>query len=127
MATTREYADFIRSRFSSLDAVTVRPMMGEYVIHMAGRVLGFIADEQLLLENGPTLQKLLPDAPQRELFPGSKLFRIVPDDLPKAALCSIAESIYDELPISRPRKKRQKIGKDKPDNPFAAMGAPDFD
>lgn len=108
MATSREYADFIRGKFSRLDVVTVRPMMGEYVIHMAGKVLGFIGDEQLLLEPGPTIDRLLPDVGKRELFPGSKLFCIIPDGMSAGELCGIAEAIYDDLPLSRPRKPRGK-------------------
>lgn len=109
MATSVEYADFIRSKFSRLeDVVTVRPMMGEYVIHMAGKVLGFIGDEQLMLEPGPTIDHLLPDAEKRELFPGSKLFTIIPDGMSAGQLCGIAEAIYDDLPISKPGKGRKK-------------------
>lgn len=70
MATSREYAEFILAKFDRLDGVvSIRPMMGEYVIHMAGKVLGFIADEQLLLQNVPTVVQALPDAERRELFP----------------------------------------------------------
>lgn len=109
MASSKEYADFIRDKFARLDIVTIRPMMGEYVIHMAGKVLGFIGDEQLLLEPGPTIERILPNAEKRELFPGSKLFYIIPDGMSAGELCGIAEAIYDDLPISKPRKsKKQK-------------------
>ena len=108
MATSKEYADFIRDKFARLDVVTVRPMMGEYVIHMAGKVLGFIGDEQLMLEPGPTIDRLLPNAEKRELFPGSKLFPIIPDGMSAGELCGIAEAIYDDLPVSKPRKSKRK-------------------
>lgn len=109
MATSREYADFVLDKFRKLDGVvTVRPMMGEYVIHMAGRVLGFLADEQLLLEPGPTIAGLLPDAERRELFPGSKLMYVVDDGIAASRLCFIAEAIYDDLPISKPRKSDRR-------------------
>jgi len=108
MATSKEYAEFIRSKFSRLDVVTLRPMMGEYVIHMAGKVLGFIGDDQLMLEPGPTIDRLLPDAEKRELFPGSKLFPIIPDGMSDVELCTIAEAIYDDLPVSKPRKTKKK-------------------
>lgn len=107
MATSREYAEFILAKFDRLDgAVSIRPMMGEYVIHMAGKVLGFIADEQLLLQPGPVISELLPDAEKRELFPGSKLFYIVDDGISDYRLCELARSVYDDLPISKPRKKK---------------------
>lgn len=111
MASSKEYADFIRSRFTGLDVVTIKPMMGEYVIHMAGKVLGFIGDEQLMLEPGPTIEKMLPDAEKRELFPGSKLFYIIDDSMSPHRLCEIAQAIYDDLPISKPRKKKSEAAK----------------
>lgn len=111
MASSAEYVDFIRAKFESLDVVTIRPMMGEYVIHMAGKVLGFISDEQLLFEPGPTIDRLLPDAERRELFPGSKLFPIIPDGMSPGQLCSLAEAIYDDLPVSKSRSKKTKCSK----------------
>lgn len=121
MATSREYADFILSKFSRLEVVTIKPMMGEYVIHMAGKVLGFLGDEQLLLEPGPTIDRLLPEVERRELFPGSKLFPIIPDGISAGELCNIAEAIYDDLPVSKPhkRKKQQKESEVEKRFPFA--------
>lgn len=77
-------------------------MMGEYVIHFRGKILGFISDDTLLLEDGDTLRKLLPDAGRVELFPGSKLFCLFPEVENSKLLCSI----YEELPIPKPRKKK---------------------
>lgn len=110
MATSREYADYIREKFAKLDVVSVKPMMGEYVIHMAGKVLGFIGDERLLLEPGPTIAQLLPDAEKVELFPGSKLFYIIDDSMSPHRLCEIAQAIYDDLPMSKPRKRKGESG-----------------
>lgn len=113
MATSKEYADFIRDKFARLsDVVTVKPMMGEYVIHMAGKVLGFLGDGQLLLEPGPTIDRLLPDVEKRELFPGSKLFPIIDDSISPYRLCEIAQAIYDDLPVSKPRKSKKDAAKD---------------
>lgn len=130
MASSKEYADFIRDKFSKLsDVVSIRPMMGEYVIHLAGRVLGFIGDDQLMLEDGPVISGLLPDSEKRELFPGSKLFVIVDDSISSAKLCEISKAIYDDLPISKPRKsdKTDQLKK-KSGNPFEQFkDAPDFD
>ena len=120
MATSKEYADFVRARFDRLEVVTVKSMMGEYVIHMAGKVLGFIGDDQLLLEPGPTIESLLPDAEKRELFPGSKLFYIIDDGISPHRLCEIARAIYDDLPVSKPRKSRKKKEEDvQKEFPFA--------
>lgn len=107
MSSSKEYASFIASKFARLDVVSIKPMMGEFVIHMAGKVLGFIGDDQLMLEPGPTIDRLLPAAEKRELFPGSKLFPIIPDGMSAGELCGLAEAIYDDLPLSKPRKSKK--------------------
>ena len=118
--SSKEYAAYIAAKFSRLDVVSVRPMMGAYVLHMAGKVLGFIDGDVLLLEPGPTVDRLLPGAEKRELFPGSKLFVIVPDGISEGEICAIAEAIYDDLPVSKPRKSAKKAApKDDPRFPFA--------
>lgn len=109
MASHKEYADFIVQKFERLsDVVSIRPMMGEYVIHFAGRVLGFISNDKLLLQPGDTISRLLPEAPREELFPGSKLFYVADDAISSHRLCEIAEAIYDELPISKRKSKKVK-------------------
>lgn len=94
-------------KFSAMrDVVSAKRMFGGYVIHYAGKVLGFIFEGEFLFEPGPTIDKLLPDAERKELFPGSKLFVIIDDSTSAMKLCGIAESCYDDLPISKPRKKK---------------------
>ena len=109
MATSKEYAAFIADKFAGLEGVvSIRPMMGEYVIHMAGKVLGFLGDGQLLLEPGPAIAVILPDAERRELFPGSKLMYVVDDSIGARQLCEIAQAIYDDLPVSKPRRRDRR-------------------
>lgn len=111
MASSKEYAAFIQAKFARLEFVTIRPMMGEYVIHMAGKVLGFIGDDTLMLQPGPTIAGLLPDAERKELFPGSKLMYVIDDSISAYRLCEIAQAIYDDLPVSKARGGK-KISKE---------------
>lgn len=131
MSSTREYAEFVRERLARLEAVEVRPMMGEYIIRFAGRVLGFVADDRLILEDGPTISRLLPGAERVPLFPGSKDFVVVEDDMPAVKLCEIAQAIYEDLPVPKPRKaKSSGAGRETKSaaRPFQQFGdAPDFD
>ena len=106
MAQNEDYLDFILSKFSSLDVVTARKMFGGYVFHMAGKVLGFLFEDTFLFEPGPTIDKLLPDAPRRELFPGSKLFVVIDDSISPGRLCELAKACYDDMPMSKPRKRK---------------------
>ena len=101
-----DYKDFILGKFSGLDVISAKKMFGGYVFHMAGKVLGFVFDGEFLFEPGPTIDRLLPDAVRKELFPGSKLFVVIDESIDSHSFCRLAEACYDDLPVSKPRKKR---------------------
>lgn len=107
MATSKEYALFVENLFRGLDGFSMKRMFGEYGIYLQGRVLGFLCDEQILLQDTPTARKLLPDAERKELFPGSKLFIIFSDEGNHHLLQSVAQAIWEELPVPKPRKSRK--------------------
>lgn len=104
--------DFFLDKFSSMDdIISAKRMFGGYVFHMAGKVLGFVFEGEFLFEPGPTIDRLLPDAQRRELFPGSKLFIVMDESIGAQSLCALARECYDDLPISKPRKKKNQSGK----------------
>lgn len=110
MATSREYALFVENLFRGVDGFSMKRMFGEYGIYLQGRVLGFLCDEQILLQDTPTARKLLPDAERKELFPGSKLFIIFSDEGNHHLLQSVAQAMWEELPVPKPRKERKGAG-----------------
>lgn len=87
----------------------MKRMFGEYGIYLQGRVLGFLCDEQILLQDTPTARKLLPNAERKELFPGSKLFIIFSDEGNHHLLQSVAQAMWEELPVPKPRKGRKGV------------------
>lgn len=107
MATSREYVDFILDKFARLEVVSARKMFGGYVLHMAGKVLGFIFEDEFLFEPGPTVERMLPSAERKELFPGSKLFYVIDEGMSAQHLCALAEACYDDLPLPKPRKSKK--------------------
>ena len=110
----REYMEFFLSKFDSLGVVSARKMFGGYVFHMAGKVLGFCFDGTFFFEPGPTADSLLPDAPRRELFPGSKLFVIIDESISARRLCEIARACYDDFPVPKPRKRKKSSSPARP-------------
>ena len=103
------YMEFILEKFAPLGegTVTSRKMFGGYVLHMAGKVLGFIFDDVFLFEPGPAVDRLLPDAPRQELFPGSKLFVVIDESMGPFQLCELARACYDDFPLPKPRRKKK--------------------
>ena len=109
MATSREYALFVENLFRGVEGFSMKRMFGEYGIYLQGRVLGFLCDEQILLQDTPTARKLLPNAERKELFPGSKLFIIFSDEDNHHLLQSVAQAMWEELPVPKPRKGRKGV------------------
>lgn len=105
MANT-DYIDFILEKLSPLEVVSTKRMFGGNVIHMAGKVLGFVFDGEFFFEPGPTIDRLMPDAERKELFPGSKLFVMLDESISSTRLCELALACYDDFPVSKPRKKK---------------------
>ena len=124
MSANKDFAEFLRGQFDGLEGLSIKPMMGGCVIHYLGRVLGFAFDDRILLEDGPTAQRILKNCPRKPLFPGSKNFVILTDYQNSRLLQQLAVALYDDLPISKPRKSdraicdsktgKQSLGKSKP-------------
>ena len=50
MATTKEYRDFILEQLSTLDNITCKSMMGEYLLYYNNVLFGGIYDDRLLVK-----------------------------------------------------------------------------
>lgn len=50
MATTKDYKDFILDKLYLLDNITIRPMMGEYLLYYNNVLFGGIYDNRLLVK-----------------------------------------------------------------------------
>ena len=57
MATTKEYKDFILEQLNSLDDITCKPMMGEYLLYYKNVLFGGIYDDRLLVKITDTNKK----------------------------------------------------------------------
>jgi len=102
--SVKDFALLVSDCLDPLEGFSMKPMMGVYVMHYQGKVLGFVMDGYLLLEDGPQAKRLLPDNEREPLFPGSKDFVVVRDVGNPPLLREICVAIYPDLPLSKPRK-----------------------
>ena len=103
--TKPQFRDFVLEQLSGLDEITCRAMMGEYILYYRGRVFGGIYDDRLLVKPVPAVLKMLPDASMELPYEGAKEMILVEDIDDREFLCKLVESMWDELPE---RKKRRK-------------------
>lgn len=55
MSTSKDYLNFLLEQLSSLDEITWRMMMGEYLIYYRGKVAAYVCDNRFLVKPVPSL------------------------------------------------------------------------
>ncbi len=105
MASTKEYLDFVLEQLSGLDEISYRFMMGEYILYYRGRVFGGIYDDRLLVKPVPSAVKLMPDASMELPYDGAKEMILVDDIDNRDFLCELVETMYEDLPSPKKKKK----------------------
>lgn len=109
MASSKEYMEFIMGQLSLLDDVRYRAMMGEYIIYYRDKVAGGIYDDRFLIKPTESALNLMPDASYEIPYEKAKKMILVDDVDNKEFLKELFESMYDELPVLKPKKKKTTV------------------
>lgn len=106
MASSKEYIAFILDQCSGLSA---RAMMGEYVLYYGGKIVGGIYDDRLLVKPTPSALAWIPEATRELPYEGGKEMLLVEDVEDRDFLNSLFESMSEELPEPKRKKKQNSI------------------
>ena len=106
MASSKEYLNFILEQLSELEDITYRTMMGEYIIYYHGKIVGGIYDDRLLVKPVKSAIEYMPNAEYELPYEGAKEMLLVDDVDNKEYLTGLFNSMYDELPAPKPKKKK---------------------
>ena len=101
MASSKEYVDLI---LEQCEGLTVRAMMGEYVLYYGGKVVGGVYDNRLLVKPIPAAKTRMPNAPLELPYEGAKEMLLVQNIENRDFLKELFEAMYEELPEPRKRK-----------------------
>jgi TfoX/Sxy family transcriptional regulator of competence genes len=104
MASAREYLDFIMSQLSSLEDISWRPMMGEYILYYRGRIAGGIYDNRLLVKPVSAAAAYMHKASLELPYEGAGKMLLVDDVDDREYLAGLFEAMYDELPAPKSRR-----------------------
>ena len=111
MPTSKDYLNFILEQLTDLGDVSARPMMGEYVLYHAGKVVGGIYDDRLLIKPTPSALQLLQERGKEIVYdlpyPGAKE-ALVPDIDDRDLSCRLIRAIVADLPAPKPKKTSHK-------------------
>ena len=106
MESSKEYLNFILEQLSELEDITYRTMMGEYIIYYHGKIVGGIYDDRLLVKPVKSAIEYMPNAEYELPYEGAKEMLLVDDVDNKEYLTGLFNSMYDELPAPKPKKKK---------------------
>ena len=104
MASSKDYLDFVLEQLSSLDDITYKAMMGEFIIYFRGKIVGGIYDDRFLVKPTKSAIELMPEATYELPYEGAKEMLLVDDVENREFLQELLEKMYDELPA--PKKKK---------------------
>ena len=106
MASTKEYLYFILEQLSGLNDITYRAMMGEYILYYKGKIIGGIYDDRLLVKPVKSEFNLMPNPDYEFTYEGAKEMLLVDDVDNKDFLVELFNSMYEELPAPKVKKKK---------------------
>ena len=86
--------------------ITYRPMMGEFIIYYRGKIVGGMYDDRLLVKPVKSAISYMPTAPYELPYEGAKEMLLVDEVDNKEFLAGLFNAMYDELPNSKPKKKK---------------------
>lgn len=105
MASSKEYLDFVLEQLSEIDDISHLGMMGEYILYYRGKIFGGIYDDRFLVNPIEAARRLMPDASLEIPYKGGREMLLVDQVEDREFLKTLVESMYDELPF--PKKKRK--------------------
>lgn len=106
MSTSKEYLEYILDQLSEVDGISHRQMMGEYIIYLHGRIAVYLCDNRFLVKPVKSALALFPDVPMEPPYDGAKPMIPVENTDDRELLKKLLESIYDELPLPKTKKKK---------------------
>ncbi len=104
MASSKDYLEYVLEQLSSLDDISYRAMMGEYIIYYQGKIVGGIYDDRFLVKPTKSALDLMPDASRELPYEGAKEMLLVEDVDDRDFLNELLNAIVYELPA--PKKKK---------------------
>lgn len=106
MATTNEFLNYFKETLSSVEGISLRAMMGEYVLYYYGKVIGGIYDNRVLVKDIPSARAHLPEARLELPYDGAKLMLYLEDFEDCELVKNLFGAMFEELPEPKPKRKK---------------------
>ena len=104
MASAKEFLEYVLEQLSGVDGVTYKPMMGEFILYVNGKIFGGIYDDRFLVKPIAAAKKLMQGAAMELPYKGAKPMLVVEDVDDRAFLTELVTALAKELPEAKKKK-----------------------
>ena len=104
MASSKDYLEFILDQLSSLDEISYKAMIGEYIIYYQGKIIGGIYDDRFLVKPTKSAKEMMPNAQYETPYDWAKEMLLVDDIDNKNFMNELLNSMVDELSATKKKK-----------------------
>ena len=105
MPSSRDYLQFVLDQLSAVEGITVRQMMGEYLLYIHGKLAGGVYDNRLLVKPTASARALMPDAPDETPYPGARPLLMVQNIDGRDFLSDLFHALDQDLPAPKQKQK----------------------
>lgn len=108
MSSTKEFVEYVCEQISEAGTISYRMMMGEYCIYCNAKVIGLVCNNQFFLKITKATEELLINCDKASAYNGAKLSYLITDLDNRSFVSELVLLTYNELPDSKPKKKKLK-------------------
>ncbi len=107
MSSDQDFVEFIADQVAEAGEITYRKMFGEYALYCDGKVVALVCDNQLFVKQTTAGREFIGDPLEAPAYPGAKPSFLIEDKIEeKDWLGKLIRITADELPVSKPKKKK---------------------
>ena len=106
MASNADFVQYIADQCSGAGKILTKKMFGDYGIYCDGKIFGLICDDCFYLKPTEIGRKLLRNVELRPPYEGAKDYFYIADVDDRDYLSSLVRETCNELPESKPKKKK---------------------
>lgn len=110
MSTSKQFTEYFLDRMAEIGDITLKSMMGEYLIYYRGKLVGDICDNRVLIKPVPSAHNLMPSADMQPPYQGAKAMLVLDNFEDTDFVKNLLEAMYAELPAPKAKKGRTVQG-----------------
>lgn len=109
MASNLEYVEYVCDQISGAGSITYKKMFGEYGVYCDGKIIGLICDNQFFVKKTAAGAAVIPDCEEAAPYTGAKPHLLIENVDNRELMTQLIQATFNELPMPKPKKKKEKI------------------